>query len=197
MLQPSIGSWLTAMSLPSCAGRRTRLPSSWVLVVPSRGLERRGPRPARAAGEDERRGVSARQRGAPHPSPDRVTLLAATDWQTINPAWGADDTPAWQGHGTRMAGVTLYGDLVRCSRDCPIAPPYRSKACASCRRSRGPQRSRALRRHHRRGDRARRGPGPAATARDRDGRHERDPAEGARRLGQPRISSALRRRTGG
>ena len=39
--------------------------------------------------------------------------LAAADWHTINPAWGADDTPAWQGHGTRMAGVSLYGDLVR------------------------------------------------------------------------------------
>jgi subtilisin family serine protease len=39
-------------------------------------------------------------------------VLAAADWHTINPAWGADDTPAWQGHGTRMAGVALYGDLV-------------------------------------------------------------------------------------
>ena len=38
--------------------------------------------------------------------------LAAADWHTINPAWGADDTQAWQGHGTRMAGVSLYGDLV-------------------------------------------------------------------------------------
>lgn len=37
--------------------------------------------------------------------------LAASDWHTVNPAWGADDTPAWQGHGTRMAGVTLYLDL--------------------------------------------------------------------------------------
>jgi hypothetical protein len=38
--------------------------------------------------------------------------LAEDDWHTINPAWGADDTAAWQGHGTRMAGVALYGDLV-------------------------------------------------------------------------------------
>ncbi|WP_194744949.1 S8 family peptidase [Thermaurantiacus tibetensis] len=37
--------------------------------------------------------------------------LAPSDWHTINPAWGPDDTPAWQGHGTRMAGVALYGDL--------------------------------------------------------------------------------------
>lgn len=38
--------------------------------------------------------------------------LAAEDWHTIKPAWGADDTPVWSGHGTRMAGVGLYGDLV-------------------------------------------------------------------------------------
>jgi hypothetical protein len=38
--------------------------------------------------------------------------LAPEDWHTINPAWGPDDTPAYQGHGTRMAGVALYGDLV-------------------------------------------------------------------------------------
>lgn len=38
--------------------------------------------------------------------------LAAGDWHTIKPAWGSDDTPAWSGHGTRMAGVGLYGDLV-------------------------------------------------------------------------------------
>ncbi|TIT86694.1 MAG: S8 family peptidase, partial [Mesorhizobium sp.] len=33
-------------------------------------------------------------------------------WHTVKPAWGSDDTPAWSGHGTRMAGVGLYGDLV-------------------------------------------------------------------------------------
>ncbi|MEF2553990.1 S8 family peptidase [Aurantimonas sp. A2-1-M11] len=38
--------------------------------------------------------------------------LAAEDWHTIRPAWGSDDTPTWNGHGTRMAGVGLYGDLV-------------------------------------------------------------------------------------
>ena len=52
--------------------------------------------------------------------------LAAADWHTINPVWGADDTPAWQGHGTRMAGVSLYGDLVPVlTGNDPIAPPYR------------------------------------------------------------------------
>ena len=38
--------------------------------------------------------------------------LADTDCHTVNKAWGVDDTPAWQGHGTRMAGLPLYGDLV-------------------------------------------------------------------------------------
>ena len=52
--------------------------------------------------------------------------LAAADCHTINPAWGADDTAAWQGHGTRMAGVALYGDLVPVlAGNEPIALPYR------------------------------------------------------------------------
>jgi hypothetical protein len=52
--------------------------------------------------------------------------LTEADWHTINPAWGADDTPAWQGHGTRMAGVSLYGDLVPVlTGNDPIAPRYR------------------------------------------------------------------------
>lgn len=52
--------------------------------------------------------------------------LATEDCHTIKPAWGNDDTPAWQGHGTRMAGVGLYGDLVPVlvGSD-PIALPYR------------------------------------------------------------------------
>jgi hypothetical protein len=52
--------------------------------------------------------------------------LAPGDWHTINPAWGADDTPAWQGHGTRMAGVALYGDLVPVLTGADeVAPPFR------------------------------------------------------------------------
>jgi len=38
--------------------------------------------------------------------------LAPEDCHTINQNWGSDDTATWQGHGTGMAGVTLYGDLV-------------------------------------------------------------------------------------
>lgn len=53
-------------------------------------------------------------------------LLAAADCQTINPAWGVGDTPAWQGHGTRMAGIALYGDLVPVLASAEaIAPTYR------------------------------------------------------------------------
>ena len=52
--------------------------------------------------------------------------LARGDWHTINPAWGSDDTPAWQGHGTRMAGVALYGDLVPVlTNGDEVAPPFR------------------------------------------------------------------------
>ncbi|MDX8448280.1 S8 family peptidase [Mesorhizobium captivum] len=52
--------------------------------------------------------------------------LAAQDWHTINPAWGSDDTPAWNGHGTRMAGLGLYGDLVPIlAGDDPVPLPFR------------------------------------------------------------------------
>lgn len=37
--------------------------------------------------------------------------IAVEDLHTVVPAWGTNDTPRWQGHGTRMAGVALYGDL--------------------------------------------------------------------------------------
>ena len=55
-----------------------------------------------------------------------MPALAAADCHTINPAWGVDDTAAWQGHGTRMAGLTLYGDLVPVlASDQPVELPYR------------------------------------------------------------------------
>ncbi len=59
-----------------------------------------------------------------HPLIERA--LAAEDWHTIQPAWGPDDTQTWQGHGTRMAGVGLYGDLVPVlSGSDPIALSFR------------------------------------------------------------------------
>jgi hypothetical protein len=42
-------------------------------------------------------------------------LLAAAipprDAHTYDPTWGTGDSSTWQGHGTAMAGVALYGDL--------------------------------------------------------------------------------------
>jgi hypothetical protein len=42
-------------------------------------------------------------------------LLAASiqpeDAHTYDPTWGTGDSAVWQGHGTSMAGVALYGDL--------------------------------------------------------------------------------------
>jgi hypothetical protein len=33
------------------------------------------------------------------------------DVHTYDPSWGTGDSPAWQGHGTAMAGIALYGDV--------------------------------------------------------------------------------------
>ncbi|RWL18062.1 S8 family peptidase [Mesorhizobium sp.] len=53
-------------------------------------------------------------------------ILTVADCHTINPAWGTDDTAAWQGHGTRMAGVAGYGNLVTVLiGNAPIAPAFR------------------------------------------------------------------------
>lgn len=55
-----------------------------------------------------------------------AAILADVDCHTINPNWGTDDTVAWQGHGTRMAGVVGYGDLVSVLiGNAPIVPAYR------------------------------------------------------------------------
>jgi hypothetical protein len=35
----------------------------------------------------------------------------AADLHTYNQAWGTGDSGSWQGHGTAMGGVALYGDL--------------------------------------------------------------------------------------
>jgi hypothetical protein len=37
--------------------------------------------------------------------------LGPTDVHTYNPTWGTGDSAFWQGHGTAMGGITLYGDL--------------------------------------------------------------------------------------
>ncbi len=38
--------------------------------------------------------------------------LDPADVQTCEPAWGTEDRGQWAGHGTGMAGLALYGDLV-------------------------------------------------------------------------------------
>jgi hypothetical protein len=37
--------------------------------------------------------------------------IAPGDVHTYNPTWGTGDSAAWQGHGTSMGGIALYGDL--------------------------------------------------------------------------------------
>lgn len=37
--------------------------------------------------------------------------LAVADQHTYDPAWGLADSSHWNGHGTAMSGVALYGDL--------------------------------------------------------------------------------------
>lgn len=52
--------------------------------------------------------------------------LSADDCHTIKPAWGSDDTSTWSGHGTRIAGVGLYGDLVPVlATSDPVQLPFR------------------------------------------------------------------------
>ncbi|QIZ71674.1 S8 family peptidase [Oxynema aestuarii] len=36
--------------------------------------------------------------------------LAQNDMHTVEPSWGVNDSPQWQGHGTAMAGLCLYSD---------------------------------------------------------------------------------------
>lgn len=39
--------------------------------------------------------------------------LAAGDMLTCNPSWGVADSKYWHGHGTEMAGIALYGDILK------------------------------------------------------------------------------------
>jgi hypothetical protein len=42
-----------------------------------------------------------------------ASSLRPGDAHSYDPSWGTGDSAAWQGHGTAMAGVALYGDLQR------------------------------------------------------------------------------------
>jgi hypothetical protein len=49
--------------------------------------------------------------GVNHGHPLLAPLIADADVQTLKPAWGAHDS--WpRGHGTQMAGLAIYGDLI-------------------------------------------------------------------------------------
>ena len=49
--------------------------------------------------------------GANRTHPLIEPALEASDQHTCDVAWGVDDSAFWNGHGTAMAGVALYGDL--------------------------------------------------------------------------------------
>ncbi|MGA9978195.1 MAG: S8 family peptidase [Candidatus Sulfotelmatobacter sp.] len=51
--------------------------------------------------------------GVTHTHPLLAASLRPADAHTYDPTWGTGDSAAWQGHGTAMAGVALYGDLQR------------------------------------------------------------------------------------
>jgi hypothetical protein len=49
--------------------------------------------------------------GITHTHPLLAASIRPEDAHTYDPTWGTGDSAAWQGHGTSMAGVALYGDL--------------------------------------------------------------------------------------
>jgi hypothetical protein len=57
--------------------------------------------------------VTVLDSGANREHPLLEDILAADDQHTVEPAWGvADDAARWRGHGTGMAGLAAFGDLV-------------------------------------------------------------------------------------
>jgi hypothetical protein len=77
--------------------------------------------------------------GVTRTHPLLAPALATADCHTVNPAWGVNDTPAWQGHGTRMAGVALFGDLIPVLTDNHIiVVPYRLESVRILPPSAGP-----------------------------------------------------------
>lgn len=49
--------------------------------------------------------------GITHTHPLLEAGIQPADLHTYDPAWGTGDSATWQGHGTAMGGVALYGDL--------------------------------------------------------------------------------------
>ena len=50
--------------------------------------------------------------GATQIHPLLTLALPPDDMHTVNPLWGVNDSVYWRGHGTAMAGVSLYSDLL-------------------------------------------------------------------------------------
>jgi hypothetical protein len=51
--------------------------------------------------------------GVTHTHPLLAVGIRASDLHTYDPTWGTGDSASWQGHGTAMSGIALYGDLYR------------------------------------------------------------------------------------
>ncbi len=49
--------------------------------------------------------------GITHTHPFLAVGIRPDDLHTYDPTWGTGDSQAWEGHGTAMGGVALYGDL--------------------------------------------------------------------------------------
>jgi hypothetical protein len=51
--------------------------------------------------------------GITHTHPLLAVGLRSADLHAYDPTWGTGDSAIWQGHGTAMGGVALYGDLLQ------------------------------------------------------------------------------------
>lgn len=49
--------------------------------------------------------------GVTHTHPLLAIALDERDLHAYDALWGTEDSPAWRGHGTEMAGIALFGDL--------------------------------------------------------------------------------------
>ncbi len=56
--------------------------------------------------------ISLLDSGATQIHPLLALGLDLSDMHTVEPAWGINDSPHWRGHGTAMAGIALYADLL-------------------------------------------------------------------------------------
>ena len=120
--------WRTVTSWLNFARQgATRPPSSWDLAERSNAPGAMISRPYRGPPDGSNTAVCLLDRGTGTPLIADCAIVGTGGLPTpTNPAWGTDDTAAWQGHGTRMAGVAGYGDLVSVLiGNQPVSPTYR------------------------------------------------------------------------